>query len=196
MIRINLLGERKKQLITLKTPSGPPRSSFLILMLLLVFVAAAAYLYQRYQMLNRELTTVQGQVNDAKAQKEKKQKLLKEIEVFEKRKNILEARIAVIDELKKNQLGPIQWLNALSEAVDQSQTVWLTSVGQTEDHMTIEGLSTSLNGVANFVASLKRSSAFANVSINETAQTNISGMDGYTFSVTLDTKVRNLAAKS
>ncbi|MBZ5536052.1 MAG: PilN domain-containing protein [Acidobacteriia bacterium] len=196
MIRINLLGERKKSFVTLKAPSGPPKSSLLILMLLLVFVAAAAYLYQRYQMLNRELTTVQAQVIDAQAQKDKKQKLLKEIEGFEKRKSLLEARIAVIDELKRNQLGPIQWLNALSEAVDQSQTVWLLSVGQAEDHMTIEGLSTSLNGVANFVATLKRSSAFTNVSINETAVTSISGMDGYTFSVTMDTKVRNLAAKS
>jgi Tfp pilus assembly protein PilN len=196
MIRINLLGERKKQLLTLKTPSGPPKSSVLILMVLLVFVAAGAYLYQRYQMLNRELTTLQGQVNDAKLQKEKKQKLLKEIEVFEKRKQILEARIAVIDELKKNQLGPIQWLNALSSAVDQSQAVWLTSVGQSADHMTIEGLSTSLNGVANFVASLKQSRAFTNVSIDETFQTDISGMEGFSFSITLDTKVRNLAAKS
>jgi type IV pilus assembly protein PilN len=196
MIRINLLGERKKSFVSLKAPSGPPKSSLLILMLLLVFVAAAAYLYQRYQMLNRELTTVQTQVSEAQAQKEKKQKLLKEIEGFEKRKSMLEARIAVIDELKRNQLGPIQWLNALSEAVDQSQTVWLVSVGQAEDHMTIEGLSTSLNGVANFVGTLKRSSAFTNISINETAQTSISGMDGYSFSITMDTKVRNLAAKS
>lgn len=196
MIRINLLGERKKPLVSLKAPSGPTKSSFLILMLVLVFVAAAAYLYQRYAMLNRELTTVTGQVNDAKAQKEKKQKLLKEIEGFEKRKKILEARIAVIDELKKNQLGPIQWLNALSSAVDQSQTVWLVSVGQAEDHMTVDGLSTSLTGLANFVGTLKRSSAFTNVYINETTRTNISGMDGYSFSVTMDTKVRNLAAKS
>jgi type IV pilus assembly protein PilN len=196
MIRINLLGERKKPLVSFKAPSGPPKSSLLFLLLLLVLVAVGTYLYQRYQMLNRDLTAVQAQVNDARIQRERKQKLLKEIEAFENRKKILEARIGIIDELKKNQLGPIQWLNALSEAVDQSQTVWLTSVGQAEDRMTIEGISTSMNGVASFLATLKRSSAFKNVSINESALTTVSGMDGYMFSVTLDTKVRNLAAKS
>lgn len=196
MIRINLLGERKKPLVTLKTPTGPPKSSLLILMLLFVFVVAGAYLYQRYQMLNRELKSLQDQVKQAQEMKQKKLALLKEIESFENRKRVLEARIAVIDELKKNQLGPIQWLNALSEAVDQTQTVWLVSVGQSADHMTIEGFSSSLNGVANFVSMLKRSGAFKNVSLDESAQTDISGMEGYSFSVTCETQLGTIAAKS
>jgi len=196
MIRINLLGERKKPLVSLKTPTGPPKSSLLILMLVFVFVVAGAYLYQRYQMLNRELKSLQDQVKQAQDMKQKKLALLKEIESFESRKRVLEARIAVIDELKKNQLGPIQWLNALSEAVDQTQTVWLVSVGQSSDHMTIEGLSSSLNGVANFVSQLKRSGAFKNVSLDESAQTDISGMEGYSFSITCETQLGTIAAKS
>lgn len=196
MIHINLLGERKKQLITFKAPTGPPKSSFLLLLLLLVTVVVGAYLYQRYQALNRDLVSVQTQVAAAEREKQHRQQLLREIEAFEKRKRVLEGRIAVIDELKKSQMGPIQWLNALGVAIDQTQSVWLTSVGQTGDRMTIEGVATSLNGVADFATTLKRSGIFKNVSVDESEQTNISGLEGYSFTISCDSKPGAASTKS
>ena len=188
MIRINLIGERRKQLITLKTPSGPPKSSFLVILFLGVFVAAGGYLYWRYQSLSQEEQDLQNQLMQAQREKLHKQQLLKEIDSFEKRRKTLEARIAIIDQLKKNQLGPIEWLNGLSQAVGQSQAVWLNAVNQSGNHMTIEGVATSLNGVANFASTLKGAGVFSNVTINETQITNVMGLDGYSFSISCDTK--------
>lgn len=196
MIRINLIGERKKQLITLKAPSGPPKTSFLIILFLGVFVAAGGYLYWRYQSLSQEEQDLQNQLTQAQHEKLHKQQLLKEIDSFEKRRKTLEGRITIIDQLKKTQLGPIEWLNGLSRAVDQSQSVWLNSVSQNGTRMTIEGVATSLNGVANFASTLKHAGAFDNVTINETQITTVMGLDGYSFTISCDTKLGMPATKS
>ncbi len=189
MIRINLLGERKKQRIVLKAPSGPPKSSFLIILFLAVFVVAGAYLFLRYQSLNHQLEDLQTQVSQAQKEKVRKQQLLKAIDEFEKRRQVLEGRIAIIDQLKKNQLGPMEWLNGLSQAVDRSQSVWLTNVNQSGTRMKIEGVATSLNGVANFATVLKGSTVFQNVTIDETELTSVSGFEGYAFTISCDTKI-------
>jgi Tfp pilus assembly protein PilN len=181
MIRINLLGERKKQLITLKAPTGPPKSSFLILLFLLVFVVAGAYLFFRHQYLVREQSRIQDELVFMEKEKARRQQMLNEIGKFEKEKKVLESRIAVINELKRNQLGPIRWLNSLSTATDQTPNIWLVAVGQTGNQMTLEGMATSIRAVANFVTALKRAEAFKNVVINETSQTTVSGMEDSTF---------------
>lgn len=196
MIRINLLGERKKARITFKAPTGPPKSSFLIILFLGVFTVAGGYLYWRYQALTSMSTELSRQLAEAERDKAYRQKLLKEIEVFENRKRTLEAKIDVINELKKNQLGPVQWLNALGDAVDKTPSVWLTSVSQNAEHLSLEGIATSLKGVADFASVLQNSGAFKNVSINESAETNVSGLAGYTFSITCDTIVKLPSSKS
>ncbi len=196
MIRINLLGERKKPLITLKAPSGPPKSSFLIILFLGVFVAAGAFLYWRYQALTQEVQDLSAQLASAQKEKQHKQQLLRDIDSFEKRRKLLEARIAVIDQLKKNQLGPIAWLNGLTQAVDQTQTVWLNTVRQNGNQMTIEGVATTLNGVGNFASTLKKTGVFRNVIINESELANVSGLEGYSFSITCESTVSPAETKS
>lgn len=196
MIRINLLGERKKARITFKAPTGPPQSSFLIILFLGVFTVAGGYLYWRYQDLTSTSTELSRQLAEAERDKAYRQKLLKEIEAFENRKRTLEAKINVINELKKNRLGPVQWLNALGDAVDKTPSMWLTSVSQNAEHLSLEGIATSLKGVADFASVLQNSGAFKNVSINESAETNVSGLAGYTFSLTCDTIVKLPSSKS
>lgn len=196
MIRINLIGERKKQRMTLKPPPGPPQSSLMLLLLAAVIVAGGGYLYWRYQALTHESESLKQQLDEAQREKQRRQNLLNAIEVFEKRKKVLDARISVITELKKNQSGPIEWLNALSTAVDRSQSAWLTSLDQKGNHFTIEGVATSLPGVANFATALKGTGLFTNVSIDETEQTNVSGLDGYSFTVSFDTKSSGSSTKS
>jgi Tfp pilus assembly protein PilN len=196
MIRINLLGERKRQIITLKAPSGPPKTTFLLLLFLIAFVAAGAFLYSRYRSLNGQLETLRNETAVAQRDKQRRQQLLNEIEEFKKRQRSLEGRIAVIEELKRSQMGPIRWLNALGGAVDKTQSVWLTSVGQAGDHMTIEGVATSLNGVADFATTLKGTGFFDNVSINESEQTTVTGLEGYTFSISCDMKTQTPSTKS
>lgn len=196
MIRVNLLGERKKTRITFKAPTGPPKSSFLIILFLGVFTVAGGYLYWRYQVLFSDSQELSHQLADAEDKKTHRQKLQKEIDVFEDRKRVLEARIDVINELKKNQLGPVQWLNALGDAVDKSPSVWLTLTSQNAEHLSLEGIATSLKGVADFASVLQNSGAFKNVSIIESAEANVSGLAGYTFSITCDTVVKLPSSKS
>lgn len=190
MIRINLLGERRKPRLTLKAPTGPPQSSFLLILFIAVFTLAGAYLYLRYQSLTADGDRLRRELATAEQEKARRQKLLKEIENFENRRRMLEGRIDVIKELKRNQQGPVQWLNALGDAVDRSQSVWLTSVTQDGEHLALDGVATSLTGVADFASILQHSSTFKNVSLNESAETNVSGLPGYTFTLTCDTVIK------
>jgi Tfp pilus assembly protein PilN len=161
-----------------------------------VFVGASAYLYYRYEALNSETTKLRNELELAQQERQHKQKLLNEIEDFKRQKQMLDSRIAVIDELKRNQLGPIEWLNALGEAVDRNQTVWLTSVGQTGNRISIEGVATSMNSVANFVTTMKQFKVFKEVVINESIQTDVSGLEGFVFTIDCDLSPAGKAVKS
>lgn len=197
MIRVNLLGEHhKRKIITFKVPSGPPKPTLLMLLFVVVFVAAGAYLFYRYQSLTSESARLSNEVQVAQQEKQRKQRLLNEIENFKKEKQSLDNRIAVIDELKRNQLGPIEWLNALGSAIDRNRTVWLNSVGQNGDRISIEGVATSMNSVANFVTTLKQFKVFKDVVINESIQSDVMGMEGFVFTIDCDLSSAGKAAKT
>ncbi|MDD5543182.1 MAG: PilN domain-containing protein [Acidobacteriia bacterium] len=196
MIRVNLLGEhRKRKVIAFKVPSGPPKPTLLVLLFVVVFLSAGGYLFYRYQSLTSESAKLANQIQTAQQEKQRKQKLLNEIEQFKKEKQSLDDRIAIIDELKRNQLGPIEWLNALGGAIDRNRTVWLNSVGQTGDRISLEGVATSMNGVANFVTTLKQFKVFKDVVINESYQTEVMGLQGFVFTIDCDLSPAGKAAK-
>jgi type IV pilus assembly protein PilN len=79
------------------------------------------------------------------------------VQQFEQRRAQLEQRVALIEQLRKEQTGPVHMLDEISRALPP--TVWLTELKQTENanEVLIEGRGTTVTGLPDFVANLEAS---------------------------------------
>jgi Tfp pilus assembly protein PilN len=126
----------------------------------------------------------------AKKEKARQEGMLKENEVFEKRRKLLETRINVIESLKKNQSGPVQVLDLLSDCIQRSEGVWLKDLAQKGNLITVNGTAMgSPDAVADFITNLTRVGNFKNVNL-----VNLQELDNkYSFSITFE---GNIVAQS
>jgi len=72
----------------------------------------------------------------------------------------LQQRVALIEDLRKNQAGPVHMLDQISRALPSM--LWLTNVKQSPDpnEVLIDGRATSLTSLSDFVANLEVSGYF------------------------------------
>ena len=70
-------------------------------------------------------------------------------------------------------------LDQLSEAVDRTKFVWLSSLDQTNTTLTMNGIGTSLNAIADFYTNLTATGYFKNIDISNASD----AAGNYTFSL-------------
>ena len=143
-------------------------------------------IYFWMQTLEKQDEDLTRQITLARKEKVRQEGLLKENEVFEKRRKLLESRINVIEALKKNQSGPVRVLDALSDCVQRSEGVWLKDLTQKDNVITLNGTAMgSPDAVADFITSLMRVGNFKNVNL-----INLQEADNkYTFAITFEGNV-------
>jgi Tfp pilus assembly protein PilN len=92
--------------------------------------------------------------------------------------------------LKKNQSGPVQVLDQLSDCIQRSEGVWLKDLVQKGNLITINGTAMgSPDAVADLIANLARVGNFKNVNL-----VNLQELDSkYSFSITFE---GNIVAQS
>src|SRR6476620_7294819 len=92
-------------------------------------------------------------------------------------------RINVIESLKKNQSGPVQVLDLLSDCIQRSEGVWLKDLAQKGNLITVNGTAMgSPDAVADFITNLTRVGNFKNVNL-----VNLQELDSkYSFSITFE----------
>ena len=78
---------------------------------------------------------------------------------FEARKQQLEQRVALIDELRKGQNAPVHMIDQVSRALPDM--TWLTSVKQDGYTLTLQGRCLTLTSLSDFVGNLEASRYFA-----------------------------------
>jgi type IV pilus assembly protein PilN len=81
------------------------------------------------------------------------------VEDFESRKSQLQQRVALIEELRRGQTGPVRLLDELSRAIPDR--LWLTELKQENAEVRIDGRTTSLTALSDFVGNLEGSGYFA-----------------------------------
>lgn len=170
MIRINLLGTPKAKVRHLPkirvTMSAPSLRMIAILVVVLAF-AGVYFLYWRAQTqhekvqtdlraADRQLTALSG-VKAAYMQKQKEADALKQ-------------KFSVIDQLRANQNGPVQLLNAITKTVNSTDAVWLDKMSDDGKTVSLDGMALSTTAVANFISNLKASGEFKSVELKETWQ--------------------------
>ena len=149
MIRINLLGgERQKA----KSAARFDASQQVTALCALVLVAAAAGTGYWYWSLSQESTSLDGQVATLQREAARLDTVLAEVKVFEGRKATLQQRVALIERLRQGQTVPVQLLDHISRSLPEM--LWLTDLKQDGPFITIEGRTTTLIGLSDFVGNL------------------------------------------
>ena len=183
MIKINLLGRTKLKAAKTKKISTASNQTLMAVMAIAVVVMSVGIIYFWQRILVQQDEELSRQIMLAKKEKVRQEGMLKENEVFEKRRKLLETRISVIESLKKNQSGPVQVLDLLSDCIQRSEGVWLKDLAQKGNLITVNGTAMgSPDAVADFITNLTRVGNFKNVNL-----VNLQELDSkYSFSITFE----------
>lgn len=156
MIRINLLAtERKAKAAALP---GFQAGQKMMVIGSLVLVVTIALLGWRYWSLGQQAAEVARAIDAANREEQRLQEILKQVTEFENRKKVLEARLALIDELRKGQTAPVHMVDQISKALPEM--TWLTTMQQNGYTLTMQGRCLTLTSLSDFVGNLEASRYF------------------------------------
>ena len=150
MIRINLLGvERPKARATSTFLDAGQRLTFACCA---VFGLTALGIGGWYWALSHEATSLDTQIGVAQAEVARLKTVLAEVKRAEDRRAQLQQRVAIIEDLRRGQSVPVQMLDHVSRSMPDM--LWLTALEQKENAVSIEGKTTTLISLADFVGNL------------------------------------------
>ncbi|MEO5824147.1 MAG: PilN domain-containing protein [Vicinamibacteraceae bacterium] len=162
MIRINLLSvekpiaaaasSRPKFSLNLSEKAGPIAA-------LCVLVGCSGYVALDYLNLQQQDAAMHQELIAARAEKARLQPILREVERFETQKKDLQQRVNLIEELRQNQVAPVHMLDQISRSMPDR--LWLLDMKQKDNEVTLDGKTSTLSSLADFVANLEASGYFA-----------------------------------
>jgi type IV pilus assembly protein PilN len=158
MIRINLLKAERtaKRRASFKLGSVTQKTPLLGSVILL---AAMLYVGYAYWSLGQREQQMDEQLAQARAQEAQLQAVLKQVEAFEARKKQLQQRVTLIEELRRGQGAPVHLLDEVSRSIPDR--LWLTDMKQTADSVQLDGRTSTLTALADFVGNLENTGYFA-----------------------------------
>jgi type IV pilus assembly protein PilN len=183
LIKINLLPVKRAGKKT-KAPADEALMQLGIgLGVVLIFLGACGY---RWQMWEGEVA-LQTQLKESKTKEvEALKKKVQEVEDYEKKKLALENQVRIIEQLRKNQGGPVRLLDYLSQSLDPLK-VWLSSVdGDTQ--VTVTGKALTNDDIVEFIKNLQQSKYFSSVTLQESVQATEEGITVYSFKLAMTVK--------
>ena len=105
-----------------------------------------------------KLSDRRDQVATKTAEAQRLESIIKEVEEYQKRKDSLQKRIDLINQLKQNQKGPVKIMDRVSQ--DLPDLVWLDHMGMSGGMITLDGRGLNPNAIANFVENIKNDPLF------------------------------------
>jgi type IV pilus assembly protein PilN len=149
MIRINLLGvDRQKT----KKAAIFDVGKQITLACSLILVLGALGIGWWYWSLTQASTRVDQELAATEQEVARLQTLLAEVRQFEAQRAQLQQRVALIEQLRSGQGLPVQLLDHVSRSLPDM--LWLTQMDQEGDSVTIQGQSTTLIALSDFVGNL------------------------------------------
>jgi type IV pilus assembly protein PilN len=175
MIRINLLAEGKKPVVTKKKQAGESglkailRSENLsFYVLLAVALLGLIVVGGRYGLLESRISNLTEEVRVAQEEVDELEPIIREVEEFKAKKAELERKVQVISQLKANQRGPVRIMDYVSRALPE--LLWISRMQVGDRGITISGEAFNTNAVANFMENLDRFPEFREPVLRDTAQ--------------------------
>ena len=167
MIKINLVREGRRAggagaapaVVTGFTGGGGAAPANLNNILIVGILGLGLLLAAAYWFINkRTLTNRQEQVATRKVEAQKLEAIIAEVEAFQRRKESLQNRIDLINQLKQNQKGPVRIMDRISQ--DLPDLVWLDRMNVAGGKIAVQGRGLNPNAIANFVENIKNDTFF------------------------------------
>ena len=155
MIRINLIATERK---TKAASTGLNVGQKMTVIGSLVLILATLGIGWRYWALEQSAANIERQLTDARREEQRLAAILKQVREFEARREVLQQRATLIDELRRGQTAPVHIIDQMSRALPEM--TWLTRVQQTGFDVTIEGRCLSLTSLSDFIGNLEASRYF------------------------------------
>jgi type IV pilus assembly protein PilN len=124
----------------------------------LLLILAGLFIGWRYWSLSRESNQVDADIAAAQQETARLHTIIQQVQQFEQRRAQLSQRVVLIEQLRKGQTGPVHMLDQISRALPPM--LWLTELKENGNEVQIEGNSTTLTGISDFVANLEASGYF------------------------------------
>jgi len=173
MIKINLLPTKRK----------PPRKVTELQKQLIIAVVVIGGVFSGmafyYISLNAKISSLEKERAAALAEVARQDNMLREVKNVEDERKKVTDKIGIIEQLKKNQQGPVRLLDEISRAIPA--TADITSMVETGGNINLSGEAFSNEDVVKFVENLKASAFFTDVYLLETSQKSKEGYDIYEY---------------
>jgi|SRR6516165_5519181 len=191
MIRINLLEAPKpknKRSAAAAMPSIEIGSVGTPLVKIAAILGLAAILNVGYwYKLDAQKRSIEQQM----AQAEKRNRELADVKARylarQKEAEMYKRRVDVIDQLRKNQAGPVTLMAMVGETVNNTEAVWLDNLKDEGTSVDIQGMALSTDAVANLISNLQKTGFFKNIEIKESIQDEqIKDMQAFQFTLTCE----------
>ena len=127
----------------------------------LILILSGLLVGWRYLTLNRESANLDQEIASAQAETVRLRSIIQQVQQFEQRRGQLQQRVALIEELRRNQTGPVHMLDQISRSLPDM--LWLTALRQNAadaNEVLMDGIATSPTTVSDFVANLEASGYF------------------------------------
>ncbi len=179
MIKINLVREGRAvrgatgapaAAPTVAATAGPGNLNNILIICLLVLGALGALGYWLYA--KRNLANTQATMEQRKIEAQKLESAINAVNDFQKKKDSLQKRIDLINQLKQNQKGPVRIMDQVSR--DLPDLVWLDTMNITSGHININGRGLNPNAIALFVANVKQDPFFEEPQVGTITQVSLS----------------------
>ena len=149
MIRINLLGTERKQ--AKKAPAFDIGQRLTVACSLILVATVVGIGWWAWSLQN-ESARIDSEIAVKTAEAARLQSLLAEVQKFEAQRTQLQQRVQLIEQLRSGQSVPVQLLDHVSKSLPDM--LWLTDMNQDGGAVTIQGRSTTLIALSDFVANL------------------------------------------
>jgi len=165
MIKINLLPrkEGKKERI---------RKEIIISILSVALLLLIFFLVQ--WKMNKEKEDLSAQISNTKKEITYYKSLTAEVDKAKTSQKMLENKLTIINNLKKEKASPAKVLDTLS--IDKPEKIHLESLKKEGSKLGIEGIALDDETVANFMTNLRKSKMFNNVDLIVSEQVELSKM--------------------
>lgn len=128
-----------------------------------------------------KLSDRRDQVATKEVEAQRLESIIKEVEEYQKRKDSLQKRIDLINQLKQNQKGPVKIMDRVSQ--DLPDLVWLDRMVMSGGQITLNGRGLNPNAIANFVENIKNDPLFEEPDLSSLNQVSLNPLV-YSFDMT------------
>ena len=160
MIRINLLTvdrERSKKRVA-AGGGGPSSAQRVTLAASLILLGTTLLVAWWFWSLRQQSIKLDEDIIKAEAETQQLRSVLSQVQKFEARKAQLQQRVTLIEQLRKGQAAPVHVLDEISKSVPEY--LWLTELTQTGNDFAMNGMTTSMTAVSDFIANLENTKWF------------------------------------